>query len=385
LRILYFTSVDASDDMAPSVHVRGTCKALKNLGHSVALIHASPSKTKSFAPDWLDLISDVPWPEIRGGWKLFQIHAAFRLVQITRTWKPDVIYIRSALGKILEAGLRQCKVSVVLEVNGSNLLENPNTQRSLKVCDRILVDNSTLADDLRESFPEHGDKIRIHLTFVTDADHFRPIDRVTACETLGLDPGVLRLLHVSSFQPWHDFDTMITAVQELEKRFQIPIELRLIGDGPLRKPLLKRIVSEGLDKLITIPGRVKHFELPGHIAMCSAAIDLFTSDRLEGGKNLGAYKIYEYMACQRPVITAVSSNYSPPDWARDNLALIPPEDSEALIAAIETITDYPSIWEEKATHARNHVRTHNTWRAATETTLVHLEELMTTRRAPYGG
>jgi glycosyltransferase involved in cell wall biosynthesis len=365
--------------MAPSVHVRGTCKALDALGHSVALIHKAPTGSKKFSPEWLNLICEVSWPEMRGGWKLFQIQAAFRLLQIVRKWKPDVIYIRSSLGRTLEWALRRCNVSVIVEINGNEIFENPATRRSFHVCDLILVDNIQLAKDIITTFPEHGSKVRTHLTFVTNAEHFRPMEQAVACNLLRLDRSVLRLLHVSSFQHWHDFNTMIQAVRLLEKRFQGKIELQLLGDGPAWDRLQACILTEKLDGIVKMPGRVSHGELPNHIAASDITIDLLTSKLLEQGRNMSAVKIYEYMACSRAVITAVSQNYSAPEWARDNLALIPPEDPNALAAAIEDIAGAPMVWAEKAQKACQHVRQHHTWHAATETTLAHLQTLVEQR------
>lgn len=361
--------------MAPSVHVRGTCKSLNELGHKVALIHKSPTG-KQFKPDWLNVITDVPWPNIRGGWWLFQSFAAVKLIIQLKKNKPDLIYIRSKIGHIIEIALRFCNVPIVVEINGSGILNDLSANRYFHKCDLILADNNVLATNLSLTFPEHSEKIKTHLTFVTDSEHFKPREQYDASNSAGLEPNVFRLIHVSSFQPWHDFDTMLGAMKILLEKSNRVFELILIGDGLRYSYVVSKIKIEGLEQVVKIKGRINHADLPLYINAAHVGIDVLTNDNLNGGTNLAAYKIYEYMSCARPVITAVSHDYIVPDWANNYLSLIPSENPEYLADAILQIADSYDEWEDKALRSREYVRVHRNWKMATQSTLLHINNIL---------
>lgn len=377
MRILYFTSVDATDDMAPSVHVRGTCRALSDLGHDVALIHAKTSATHRLDVSWLDFEQRMAWPQFRSGWKVFQMTAGLAALYRTLTWKPELLYMRSSPGTLLKWLLKLVRQPIVIELNGHEGLDSPKTEGFLNLAACILVDDPGIGSAVEHRFPHLANRVRLHSTFVTDTDHFVPQDRDRACAALGLDPNAFHMIHVSSFQPWHDFDTILAGIRMAQGRTDRPLQLHLIGDGPRFNEVKKKVADAGLDNLVTLVGRVAYAALPMRIAACNLALDLFRRVKLNQGKNLGAYKLYEYIACNRPVITAVSENFNPPDWAATGLALVPPESPTALGNQILSIINDPDNWCDRTALARNYVLRERNWIAATKTTLQQIADLAT--------
>ena len=375
MKILYFTSVDVTDDMAPSVHVRGTCSALADLGHHVALIHAKTSASHRLDVSWLDLEQRVTWPQFRGGWKVFQIRAGLAILYRTLTWKPDLLYMRSSPGTLLEWLLKLVRQPIVIELNGHEGLDRPKNEGFLKLAARILVDDLGISVAVEQRFPHLANRVRLHTTFVTDTDHFVPQDRDRACAALGLDSDAFHMIHVSSFQPWHDFDTMLAGVQLAQGRTERRLQLHLIGDGPRFNEVKKKIVDAGLGNLVTLVGRVAYAALPMRIAGSNLALDIIRRSKLDQGKNLGAYKVYEYIACNRPVITAVSETFDPPEWAEKGLALVPPESADALADQILSIIEDPDTWRDRTASARNYVLRERNWIAATKTTMQQIADL----------
>ncbi|MEP3145192.1 glycosyltransferase family 4 protein [Qipengyuania citrea] len=373
LKILYFTSVDVSGDDAPAVHVRGTCRALNEKGHKVALLHRLPVPNAHFYPSWLYNIRTARWPRFRGGWMMFQIIASIKLIIMSKMLRPDFIYVRSPTGRILRCALKIARSRVVWEINGLEGINSHATRQTMRICDLALVDSDGMRNEFSSTFPEFDEKIKRHLTFVTDPKCFYPIRKLDATKDLGLSEDTIKVIHVSSFQPWHDFDTMVSAFEGLCD-ITGPIQFFFIGDGPERANVIRRAREAGLVGA-EFPGRIRNSDLHKYINCADVCVDIFSSDRLLG-KNLGAYKIYEYMACARPVITAVSDNFSPPDWARDFLYLIKPSSPAELRSALLNVLANSEDWNFKAKEAMLYVQKNQTWSKATDTTLHHLYELM---------
>ncbi len=345
------------------------------LCHHVALIHAKTSATHRLDVSWLDFEQRMAWPQFRGGWKMFQVTAGLAAVYRTLTWKPDLLYMRSSPGMLLKWLLKLVRQPIVIELNGHEGLDSPKTESFLNLAARILVDDPRIGATVEQRFPHLANRVRLHTTFVTDTDHFVPQDRDRACAALGLDPDAFHMIHVSSFQPWHDFDTMLAGAQMAQDRTAKPLQLHLIGDGPRLNEVKKKIAKAGLGNLVTLVGRVAYADLPSRIAASDLALDPFRRDKLDQGKNLGAYKLYEYIACGRPVITAVSETFIPPEWAANGLALVPPESADALADQILSIIKDPDNWRDSAALARDYVLRERNWIAATKTTLQQIADL----------
>lgn len=380
MRILYLTSVDATGADAPAVHVRGTCQALSAAGHDVALAHAVSMPERRLQAEWLGRCDGLLWPRVRGGWRCFELMVALRLPAILRDWRPDLIYARISPGRAIVRALARSGVPIVIEVNGIEVLANPRFRELVNVARLALADHPVLAARLRDSVPEQADKIRQHDTFVTDATIFHPRDRAECCKRLNLKPDVFRLLHVSSFQNWHDFGTLFHGLSLLADAVDRDIELVLVGSGE-RGAEVRRMAA-GIDRRVQVifAGRVEHDLVADFIGASDLTIDLFTREKLESGKDLGAYKLYEYAASDRPVITAVSAGFVAPDWAQETFGLIPPEDPHALAEAIRAVIRDPLSWRGRARRAGDFVRRDRTWEAATETTLIHLREIVAEQR-----
>jgi glycosyltransferase involved in cell wall biosynthesis len=376
LRILYFTSVDATDDTAPSVRVRESCKALSELGNRVALIHVANSLGHRLNVSWLDKELPIKWPAFRGGWKIFQLVATIALIRAVRNWKPDLVYLRCSNGNIIDFAFMRINKPLVLELNGLEFLDDPKFERRARLCDRLLVDDPIMARHCLEALPSLAHKIGEHSIFAINPALFAPQGKEECCRKLSVSPDPFRMIHVSGFYPWHDFDTILAALERVVARTSQNLELLLIGDGPRRSSIAAAVKSRGLESFVKLPGKIPHKLIATHIGSSDLAIDLFSARRLDEGKNLAAMKLYEYAACCRPVITAVSSDFVPPEWAGKSFGLIPPEDPESLAGSILSVIQEPEKWRLRAHLAAEYVREHKNWHAAARNTLVHLEEIL---------
>jgi phosphatidylinositol alpha-1,6-mannosyltransferase len=84
------------------------------------------------------------------------------------------------------------------------------------------------------------------------------------------------------------------------------VHLLLIGEGPYKKELEKRIKNLGLENRVTFVGRVQYSELPGYICI-GDVFAMPSRSRLAGLEVEGLGIVYlEASACSLPVIGGIS-------------------------------------------------------------------------------
>lgn len=133
-----------------------------------------------------------------------------------------------------------------------------------------------------------------------DPKKFHPIAKSLAREQLGLPKRGTLLLSVGGLNSVKGFDHLIRAMKTLVGEFrQSNIRLVIVGEGGLRKELLRMISGWSLDQHIRLVGAVPHAQL----GLWYSAADLFClASRSEGWPNV----VVESLACGTPVVaTAV--------------------------------------------------------------------------------
>jgi glycosyltransferase involved in cell wall biosynthesis len=94
----------------------------------------------------------------------------------------------------------------------------------------------------------------------------------------------------------HRVDTLVEAVASLPQ--SIEMALILIGDGPQRAELEALVSEAGIQDFTVFTGLVPHETVPQYITSCDILYGISDPE-----KPSNPIKIYEYLACKRPVIT----------------------------------------------------------------------------------
>ena len=138
-----------------------------------------------------------------------------------------------------------------------------------------------------------------------DTEHFAPRSDAHALrESLGLGNkkvivSVGRLVHRKGQ------DVLIEAMPEIIKSIE-DVHLLLIGEGPYKKELEKRIKNLGLEDRVTFVGRVRYPDLPRYICV-GDVFAMPSRSRLAGLEVEGLGIVYlEASACGLPVIGGIS-------------------------------------------------------------------------------
>lgn len=171
---------------------------------------------------------------------------------------------------------------------------------------------------------------------------FRPGGRV---------PGAL--LAVGRFDEIKGFPHLIEACALLAAR-GVDFECRLIGDGPLREPLQRRIEAAGLAGRVRLLGARPQEEVRRELYRASVFV-LPSVVKPNGDRDGIPVALMEAMACGTPVVsTRVSGIPELVDEGRGGL-LVEPGDAGALAGALQELLSRPSLGPELARHARRKI------------------------------
>jgi glycosyltransferase involved in cell wall biosynthesis len=371
-----------------SIHVRELSRALCTLGHEVLIFtpRAGGEPPAGFgvpvcelAPDPLDetLSAQLAGDPSAGRVVARDVRAAIgaaafrhRVLPGLHEFGPDLVYERHSLFGTAGLGVaRELEVPLVVEVNAPLSDEQAEhrglafTQAAralehtvLRSADRLIAVSSAVE---RWLVGLGVDQQRVFvLPNAADPDRFEAADgeRDAVRGRLGLaDKPVVGFL--SSLRPWHDTDTLISAVA-LARRSGLPVHLLIIGEGPERAKLEDRIEEEGLAAATTFAGAIPHEFVPAYLAAVDVAAIPYR--RLDGFY-FSPLKLFECLASGRPVVAADVGDIA--DFVRDGETgrLYEPGNARALAGMIVELLQEPEHAAMLGRAGREHVRAHHTW------------------------
>jgi glycosyltransferase involved in cell wall biosynthesis len=203
-----------------------------------------------------------------------------------------------------------------------------------------------------ESIPErYRDRCSMMIGNGVDLERFSPNEWPEA--PTQLNP--LRVLFVGRLIPFKGMPMLFEALESLKD--DIPVELRVVGDGPERVNWEEEVTRRGLSGVVTFTGNVDLDRVAEETRWCH--VFCLPSVRESGGAVL-----LEAMASCRPVI---SLNYGGPGEIVDDGvgALIEPEGPEQVVAglreALIDVVNYPEKWRTRGLEGRRRVLGKFSW------------------------
>jgi teichuronic acid biosynthesis glycosyltransferase TuaC len=224
------------------------------------------------------------------------------------------------------------KFPLVATVHGSDVnicAKNPSLRpsivRALNSTARII----SVSSDLKNTLREIGVTAEIEIIpNGINTSLFTPGDKREACEKLGLNPDLPRIIFIGNFIPVKGIKYLIGALPEVQ-RFHPECELILIGAGPGGKDSAAYRKQAGelrIEGHVRIREKMPNCELPEWIR----ASDVFVLPSISEGFGIVAV---EALACGRPVVATRSGG--PEEIVKEGLGfLVPSGDSHALGDAI---------------------------------------------------
>jgi glycosyltransferase involved in cell wall biosynthesis len=151
---------------------------------------------------------------------------------------------------------------------------------------------------------------------------------------------------VGGFRPFHGLEIVPEIARRLAGRSS-NVTLCLLGTGRLRSSLASEL--QGLETWARILPPVAHPEIPSWLRAFDACL-LLGSD---GPFHYSPLKLFEYLACGRPVIAARVGQVKELVVDGEQAVLVPPGDPQAVIEATDRLQDDPALRGRLASAGRD--------------------------------
>lgn len=223
-------------------------------------------------------------------------------------------------------------IPVVIQCHGSDVLlldQVPARKRptihAVSAAEGVVAVSQDIARNLMV-LGVNSERIRVIYDGV-DLSKFQPASKVAARERLGITGGDPVVLFVGNLVPVKAVDVLLAACGQLERE-KFPVQLFVIGDGPLRSKLAAQAEALGLKERVQFVGSIPHEQLP----VWFQASDLFVlPSRSEGVPTV----LLEASACRTPWIASRVGGI--PEIENLGLSmLVTPDRPTELAAAIRT-------------------------------------------------
>jgi glycosyltransferase involved in cell wall biosynthesis len=151
--------------------------------------------------------------------------------------------------------------------------------------------------------------------------------------------GPLSVMYLGAHGEANGLEVLIRAMGQIRERteaegVEVPVRLRLIGDGPLKPSLQELAASLGLGPAwIAFEPPIPRSRTPEVAREADAFVITVRNLPHLYRYGISMNKLFEYMAAQRPVVIAVDAANNPVDAAGAGLT-VPPEDPQRLADAL---------------------------------------------------
>lgn len=386
MRIFYFARIDSAVDGADSRHVFESCSNFAKLGHSVFLFLPDLGHRPSVEGVSIKL---VPVLSKKSSVTFFSFYffLFFQFIFYFFKSRPDVIYTRHQQMEWLTTWTRLIlPVKYVIEVNGVSTVElaiYSQSRRLIKMTQRlewmvfrlphlIVTPHRNIRDALCQNYGLNPDRFLV-VSNGANPDIFRPMDAGECRRRLNLDKDGIYLIFVGSFKKWHGIDRIVKVFPRLLEK--IPkIHLLLVGDGDQRPSMERFVLENKIESRVHFLGKKKFEEIPPIINAADLCVAPYF-DELLNQTGISPLKIYEYMACGKPVISSPLGGLETLFHTYEIGALVDSKDPEDWVPAIEDLINDEERRRHLGANARKALEEVFAWPVICEKILVAIGQL----------
>lgn len=234
-----------------------------------------------------------------------------------------------------------------------------------KHADAIIAVTPKIRDYLLVRCGITNSKIHIILNGA-NTDLFRPKCKEESRINLGLNEYGHYICFVGSLLPWHGVEYLVQSAPDIIATIS-DTKFLIIGDSPLREEYIRLAQKLNVINNFIFAGSVSYLDVPNYINSSDICVAPFTKAIGEHA-GLSPLKIYEYLACAKPVI---ASYFSDLEFIKElNLGvLVKPEDPKALAKAIIQLLREDDLREEMGKNGRVYVIENHSWKSVAKKTM----------------
>lgn len=375
MRILTYCDEDLAVAAGGSRQVLELAKALALRGHEVNVVAPEWEKPKpgfSTPPRMhMHMVPVIKWGALRP--VSFLMNSERTLIGLLRDAPPDIFLWFDSPGQMAPLwALQRSSCPVVYFVNGLPAEEVRGVWRLAPLV-RLLTHGLRLAArkarfivsvcpdlfvGLQNVEPIDSRKCIVIKNGV-DPDHFWPRPHEEARRELRLAEQGPYVGFVGGFFPWHGLDTLVTAMAIVVRSFPT-VQCLLIGEGHTKAALEEQVQHLNLSPHIHFTGRADFEEVPRWIAACDVCVVLHRRTRSYPGDSM---KLWEYLACGRPVVATAGPGYGDTVVAFGSGLSAQPDDPDDLARQLLRLLSDEALRRTMGARGRTAVVRSHTWSA----------------------
>jgi len=286
---------------------------------------------------------------------IYVIYAAYFTAQVIKRYGLDIVleretsYGAGALASILT------KRPLITEINGPRY-----SCLSLRRAKKVLVYSPLM---IPKTFP--AEKLEL-VDGAANTHKFKPMDASEIREKYGLRDFFV-VGYIGIFAEWHGVEDIVNAGLIVLK--QKP-NIRFLMVGPYYSSTKKLAHTLGLDDTFVFTGPIPYDLVSKYMNACDVLVAPYNPTRTQIFKKTGMpyspLKVFEYMACGKPVITTSTGPLLRIIENGKTGLLVPPGNIEDLASAIIKLYDDPKLVSEIGKRARVLVLSRYSWRKLAE-------------------
>jgi glycosyltransferase involved in cell wall biosynthesis len=270
--------------------------------------------------------------------------------------------------KLFRTKNEEAKPSKRLEINGMpfrNIYSSAIAKlklfilkRALEFSDKIIAVTPGIKANIENVCSIPGEKVVV-ISNGANTSLFKPLDKGNCRKELGLDPEFSYVCFVGNLAPWQGIEYLVKATPTILSNFP-ECRFLIVGDGVMKNELLKLSRELGVDDRFIFTGVVSYDRVPMYINasdVCAAPF-IFARNAKIG---LSPLKLYEYMACGKPVVASNISGVSDLLEASEGGIPVIPENPHALADAILKLLENPDLRKKQGSKGLSYVTENYSW------------------------
>ncbi len=231
-------------------------------------------------------------------------------------------------------------------------------KKALEFSDKIIAVTPGIKSNLEKGYNVPGEKIVV-VSNGANTSLFRPLEQETCRRELGLDLKIPFVCFVGNLAPWQGVEYLIKAAPSILSRFP-ECHFLIVGDGVMKDNLLKLCRELGVENRFIFTGVIAYDRVPLYINasdICTAPF-IFARNAKIG---LSPLKLYEYMACGKPVVASNISGVSDVLEASEGGIPVLPENQGALAEGILKLLENPELRMKLGSKGLSYVTENYSW------------------------
>lgn len=286
------------------------------------------------------------------------------------TSKYDFIY---SMDPIFGAGCRLAKIfkiPSVLEINGLityNLKMNKVLKKivvkiesnTYSKADKIVVVSAGLKQTLQSVYNVPENKIAV-IGNGANIELFKPMDIVESRKKLNLAQNNAYIGFVGNLAPWQGVEYFIKSTPEILDKHP-NTRFLIIGDGVLKKKLVKLAEQIGTSDKFIFSGSIPYEKVPLYINATDVCVAPFLGSERNAKLGFSALKLFEYMACGKPLITTSVVEIKEEIIDNKTGIIIEPDNPTMLAKSIIYLLEHSTIRIQMGENGRKFVIERHSW------------------------